>query len=374
MTKIRKYFSLNKGNFMVNHLSKTSSLRILIVGNLGYIGPVLVKHLKTMDPNCYLIGLDTAYFSGCLIDPFVSFDHQIDEQFYADVRSIDDLKLPQVDIVIYLAAISNDPMGNIYEKATLEINHQSAIKFASFYKTRGAKSFVFASSCSVYGAGGNTAKNEEDEVNPLTAYARSKINAENELKALSGPNFIITCLRFATACGASPRLRLDLVLNDFVASALLKKEIEILSDGMPWRPLIDVQDMCKAIQWAFQRVSGDENRHFLSLNVGFDSWNYRIKDLAMAVSQFLKNVEVRINQNASPDKRSYRVDFSLYKKLAPLNQVSKSIETTIAELIEVITVSGFNRTDFRQSYLIRLNTLTQLRQKHILDDSLRWVT
>jgi len=327
-----------------------------------------------MDPNCYLIGLDTAYFAGCLLDPSLSFDHKIDEQRYADVRSIAYTELPEVDTVIYLAAISNDPMGNVYEKPTLEINHQSAVKFAHFYKTQGATSFVFASSCSVYGAGGHAAKNEEDEVNPLTAYARSKINAENDLKALSSPNFMITCLRFATACGASPRLRLDLVLNDFVASALLKKEIEILSDGMPFRPLIDVQDMCKAIQWAFQRVPGDENRHFLSLNVGFDSWNYRIKDLAMAVSKALKGVEVRINQNASPDKRSYCVDFSLYKKLAPLNQVPKSIETTISELIDTLTASGFNRTDFRQSHLIRLNTLTQLRQKNILDDALCWVS
>lgn len=196
---MKSIFLSQQRKFHDKSFMKKSTSRILIVGNLGYIGPVLVKHLKSIDPNCYLIGLDTAYFSGCLIDPFVSFDHQIDEQLYADVRSIDDLKLPEVDTVIYLAAISNDPMGNVYEKATLEINHQSAINIANFYKTRGARSFVFASSCSVYGAGGNTAKSEEDEVNPLTAYARSKINAENDLKALSSQNFMITCLRFATA-------------------------------------------------------------------------------------------------------------------------------------------------------------------------------
>lgn len=352
------------------HTAK-SRQRILIVGNLGYIGPVLVKHLKTIDPTCYLIGLDTGFFAGCLIDPYISFDHQLDEQLYADVRTVDTVDLPDVDIVVYLAAISNDPMGNVYEKPTSEINYTSAIAFANFYKSRGAKSFVFASSCSVYGAGGDAPKNENDTLNPLTAYAHSKIDAEVGLKSISSKEFIITCLRFATACGSSPRLRLDLVLNDFVASALLKKRIEILSDGTPWRPLIDVEDMCKAIEWA-QRRDANSTQEFLALNVGFEDWNYRIKDLALAVSKQLKGIEVRVNQNAAPDKRSYRVDFSLYKTLCPSNHPSKRLNVTITELIENITSSGFKIDDFRKSHLIRLNTLNQLRSKNIIDESLHW--
>jgi nucleoside-diphosphate-sugar epimerase len=343
--------------------------RILIVGNLGYIGPVLTNHLKSVEPNNKLIGLDTGYFSGCLIDPYNSVDQQLNEQIYADVRKIDSMDLPEADVVIYLAAISNDPMGIVYEKPTSEINHKAALNLAKFYKNRGVKSFVFASSCSVYGAGGDSAKKEDDSLNPLTAYARSKIDAEKELEALGSEDFIITCLRFATACGASPRLRLDLVLNDFVASALLKKEIEILSDGMPWRPLIDVEDMCKAIVWAKDRHT-DQN--FLALNIGFESWNYRIKDLAVAVSKNLKGVEVRVNPNAAPDQRSYRVDFSLYKKLAPLNQNSKSLDTTIGELIDNIRSSAFRSEDFRKSHLIRLNTLKNLRDRGRIDASLYW--
>jgi nucleoside-diphosphate-sugar epimerase len=349
--------------------SKESRQRVLIVGNLGYIGPVLTNHFRRVELNSKLIGLDTGYFSGCLIDPYTSMDQHLDEQIYADVRQIDSIDLPQVDTVIYLAAISNDPMGNVYEKPTAEINHKAAVQLAKIYKSRGAKSFVYASSCSVYGAGGDSAKRENDSLNPLTAYARSKIDAEIELEPLSSEDFYVTCLRFATACGASPRLRLDLVLNDFVASALLKKEIEILSDGMPWRPLIDVEDMCKAIVWAKDRHT---DQHFLALNVGFETWNYRIKDLAVAVSKNLKGVEVRVNPNAAPDKRSYRVDFSLYKKLAQANQYPKSLDTTIAQLIDNIRSSTFRSDDFRKSHLIRLNTIKNLRERELLDSSLYW--
>ncbi len=354
---------------MIAHTQQVSNRRILIVGNLGYVGPVLINHFKRVEPNSKLIGLDTGYFSGCLIDPYESVDQKLNEQIYADVRQIDSVDLPDADTVIYLAAISNDPMGNVFEKPTSEINLHAAVNLAKVYKSRGAKSFVFASSCSVYGTGGDSAKKEDDSLNPLTAYARSKIGAEIELATIGSKDFTITCLRFATACGASPRLRLDLVLNDFVASAILKKEIEILSDGMPWRPLIDVEDMCKAIVWAKDRHT---DQHFLALNVGFENWNYRIIDLAVAVTDNLKGVEVRINPNATPDKRSYRVDFSLYEKLAPLNQTSKSLDTTIAELIDNIRSSAFRDKDFRKSHLIRLNTLRNLRDRERIDDSLYW--
>lgn len=344
--------------------------RILIVGNLGYLGPVLVRHLKSLDSSCYLIGLDTGYFAGSLIDPYVSFDQLLDEQIYADIRTADQNNLPHVDSIIYLAAISNDPMGNLYENPTSEINCKSAIRIANYYKSQNSASFVYASSCSVYGAGADSPRNETDLLNPLTAYARSKIDAEAGLKEVASSKLSVTCLRFATACGPSPRLRLDLVLNDFVASGFINKEIEILSDGTSWRPLIDTEDMCRAISWAKDRSA--ETDPFLAVNVGFDSWNYRILELARAVSKELKGVEVRVNQNATPDKRSYRVDFSLYRRLAPSNQISKSLEVTINELIDIIHLSGFNKKDFRESHLIRLNTLKMLRSRNLIDESLFW--
>jgi nucleoside-diphosphate-sugar epimerase len=348
-----------------------SEKNILIVGNLGYIGAVLTPYLKKKSFPYKLIGLDNAYFSGCLINPFHTTDYLLDHQIYLDVRHLNINNMPKVDTVIYLAAISNDPMGNIYEIPTYDINENFAVRCSQLAKEVGAKSFVFASSCSVYGAGGDSAKKETDSLNPLTAYAKSKIGAEEKLKAIADENFVITCLRFATACGGSPRLRLDLVLNDFVASALLKKKIEILSDGMPFRPLIDVEDMCKAIHWAQNRTK-ENGGHFLALNIGFEDWNFRIKDLAYAVSQEIKDTSVEINSNAAPDKRSYKVDFSLYKALAPENQNSKTLTTTILEILNTIKKSSFRNQDFRNSHLFRLNTLTQLRESKAIDSLLYW--
>ncbi|MES2481455.1 MAG: SDR family oxidoreductase [Pseudomonadota bacterium] len=346
--------------------------RTLIVGNLGYIGPVLVDHLRKHRPETSLLGYDTGYFAGCLIDPFEATDRCVDVQVYKDVRDVGQEDLRGVDHVVYLAAISNDPMGNLYEKPTRDINAAAALRFALLARQCGARRFVYASSCSVYGAGGDVAKDEASALNPLTAYAKSKIEAEQELKALAHEDFFVTCLRFATACGASPRLRLDLVLNDFVASSLLKNEIEILSDGTPWRPLIDVQDMCRAMLWAMERNDAKAGA-FLAVNVGHDDWNYTIKDLAHAVRDVVGNTRVSINASAAPDKRSYRVDFSLYNALASHGQARKSIETTIHELVRNIEDSDFRKQDFRNSHLIRLNTLSQLRRRNKLDADLRWV-
>lgn len=346
--------------------------RTLIVGNLGYIGPVLVDYLRKHRPESRLIGYDTGFFAGCLIDPLETTDRCVDAQVYKDVRDVDEEDLRGVDHVVYLAAISNDPMGNLYEKPTRDINATAALRFAALARQCGARRFVFASSCSVYGAGGDQAKKEDSALNPLTAYAKSKIEAEQELKALAHEDFFITCLRFATACGASPRLRLDLVLNDFVASSLLRNEIEILSDGTPWRPLIDVQDMCRAILWAMGR-SDLKAGTFLAVNVGHDDWNYTIKDLAHAVRDVVGNTRVSINPSAAPDKRSYRVDFALYNALAGQGHKHKSIETTIHELVRNVEDSGFRKLDFRNSHLVRLNTLEHLRRRNKLDADLRWV-
>ena len=170
-----------------------------------------------------------------------------------DVRAITAVDLTDVDAVIHLAAISNDPMGNAYERVTEDINYQGTLAVARAAREAGARHFVFASSCSVYGFAEDGARNEQSSVNPLTAYARSKVASEQSLAQLAGPDFIVTCLRFATACGASPRLRLDLVLNDFVASAVTSGVIKILSDGTPWRPLINVEDMARAFDWAIDR-------------------------------------------------------------------------------------------------------------------------
>ena len=250
--------------------------KILVIGNLGYIGPVLIKYLRQQNSNAQIIGFDDGYFENCYINHLADRFQQPDIQIYGDVRNLDASCLDCVSSIVYLAAISNDPMGNVFEEQTLDINYRAALEIAHQAKDLGVKSFVYASSCSSYGFGGDTAKSETDDVNPLTAYARSKVQAEIDLKDVASSDFTVTCLRFATACGASPRLRLDLVLNDFVASAVLKSEITILSDGSPLRPLIDVQDMAKAIEWACGR-DGANGGDFLTVNAGCNAWNSAVQ-------------------------------------------------------------------------------------------------
>ena len=225
-------------------------MKIIVIGNMGYVRPGTVKQLRATYPEAELIGYDIGYFANRLTNTEFLPEVQLDKQIMGDVREFPSRILNGADAVVYLAAISNDPMGAKYEEVTLDVNYRSCVRIAEQAKEAGVKSFVFASSCSMYGAAEGDAKTEQDSLNPLTAYARSKVYAERDLQPLASDSFTVTCLRFATACGMSDRLRLDLVLNDFVAGAVVAKEINILSDGTPWRPLINVLDMARAIDWA----------------------------------------------------------------------------------------------------------------------------
>ena len=346
-------------------------MKILITGNLGYVGPGVVGQLRESYPDAELIGFDTGFFAHCLTNtPFLP-ETKLNNQLFGDVRNFNPEILNGVDSIVYLAAISNDPMGNRFEEVTMDINYKSAVKMAQAGKDKGVKSFVFASSCSVYGEADDFAKVETDMLNPLTAYARSKIAAEQDLEPLASKDFVVTCLRFATACGFSNRLRLDLVVNDFVAGAVTSKRIDILSDGTPWRPLINVLDMARAIDWAVLR--GPENGgNFLAVNTGSNEWNYQVKELAKVVSGVIDGCEVTVNPDALPDKRSYMVNFDLFQKLAPNHQPVFQLKTTIKNLVENLTEMGFDDVNFRKSLLIRLNVISNLIQQNHLDNNLNW--
>ena len=347
-------------------------MKILITGNQGYIGPVLTEYFKKNVEKSFIIGLDTGYFSNSSNSTLVTPDKFVDIQINKDVRNLLVTDFTDIDSVVYLAAISNDPMGKEFELATNEINCESAIKCANLAKLAGVKNFVFASSCSVYGAAGDgELRTEESPLNPVTAYAQSKINAEIGLKPLSDSSFNITCLRFSTACGYSPRIRLDLVLNDFIASAILKKEINILSDGTPWRPLINVKDMSRAIHWGIIRNSKIAG-NFITVNVGSEAWNYQIKDLAEMVAKLIPGVNVRINKDALPDKRSYKVSFEEFHKLAPQFIPIETLESTIRE-IETGIIS-FLKTNkiILDNNTIRLFQLRSLIENGYLDEKLCW--
>jgi len=338
---------------------------------MGYIGPNVVQQLRKSRPRARLIGYDAGYFANALTSQLECPEHQLDAQLFGDVRTLPDSALTGVDAVVHLAAISNDPMGKAFENVTLEVNHLASVAIAQKAKRAGAKAFVFASSCSVYGFAEDGARTESSGLNPLTAYARSKVATESDLKALVDGNFKVSCLRFATACGMSPRLRLDLVLNDFVASALATKRIQILSDGSPWRPLINTKDMARAMDWAIGR-SSENGGDYLVVNVGSDEWNYQVKDLAAAVQRQMPGVDVSINKDAAPDKRSYRVDFSQFRKLAPQHQPIHDLAATVRELREGLKALGFADPNFRDSRLIRLKMLNNLKSSGYLGDDLYW--
>jgi nucleoside-diphosphate-sugar epimerase len=298
---------------------------------------------------------------------------RIDQQYFGDMRAINPGMLEGMDAVVHLAAISNDPMGNSFEKVTKDINDESSANLAGHAKEAGVTRFVFASSCSMYGFAEGGPRKEDDTLNPLTAYARSKVATEQTLQELATKDFVVTSLRFATACGMSERLRLDLVLNDFVAGAVAARQITILSDGTPWRPLIHIEDMARAIEWAIGRELSNGGA-FLAVNTGSNEWNYQVKDLAHAVAKVIPDVSVSINKNAQPDKRSYQVDFSLFRRLAPVHQPKVDLIGAIQGLKEGLEKMGFADGNFRNSQFMRLKVLTHFRDIGLLDEQLRWAS
>jgi len=347
-------------------------MKILITGNMGYVGPCVVNQLRKSFSEATLIGVDMGYFANCLTANGIFPECKTDLQYFKDIRYIPEAILEGIDAIVHLAAISNDPMGNTFEKATYDINCQASARLALKAKQVGVKAFVFASSCSMYGFATEEARTEQSPLNPLTAYAKSKSLTEQELAKLADKDFLVTSLRFSTACGMSERLRLDLVLNDFVAGAMTSQKITILSDGTPWRPLINVKDMARAIDWAIQR---DQNAggDFLAVNVGSDDWNYQVKDLAEAVAAIIPGVDIFINKDAQPDKRSYQVNFELFRKLAPDFQPTVDLATTIEELRDGLKALKFRKKNFRNSHFIRLQVLRNLRKRGFLNDNLDWV-
>ena len=304
-------------------------MKILVIGSDGYVGPATCSKLEEIAD---VIRLDAGWY-GRISSKTIEGDirHFIDEIDYSGL-----------DYIVYLAAVSNDPMGKNFAEITHEINHQAAVQVAKFAKNYGVSKFVYASSCSAYGTGSDKPRKESDELNPLTDYARSKVNAEVDLLKLADPKFNVFCLRFATACGTSVNLRLDLVVNDFVASALTSNTIKVNSNGEPYRPLIAVDDMALAIKGVSLATNSDIQPGRI-YNVGSEKLTYKIKDLAYQVARYLSfNPKVEINHSATHDDRSYKVNFDQFKNDFPdfipkqdLQKIVNALEKQIKELIVV---------------------------------------
>ena len=346
-------------------------MRIIVTGNMGYLGPVLAEFLRTDLPGCALIGFDSGFFSHCLTDVVSSPETLFCHQYNGDIRSLPQDVLRGADAVVHLAAVSNDSMGNRFETVTEEINQAATLRLAELSREAGVKSFVFASSCSIYGYSEGDPRKETDPIHPLTTYAQTKIETERAMASTDLGNMVVTSLRFPTACGMSGRLRLDLVLNDFVACAVTMGEISVLSDGTPWRPLIDVEDMARAIAWAIRRPS--DSRPFLAVNVGRDECNYQVRDLAQATAAAIPGTRVKLNAAAPPDKRSYKIDFSLFKTLAPDHLPQITLLQSIERMRDGLLAINFSDKNFRHSNYIRLKVLEDHIAAGRLNNDLRWV-
>lgn len=347
-------------------------MKVLITGNMGYLGSVLVDYLRTQYRDIQIIGYDTAFFGHCLTNADILPESKILAQHFGDIREFPPILLEGVDAVVHLAAISNDPMGNKFEAVTETINYKASVRIAELARNHDVKNFVFASSCSMYGSTQGGPRKETDPLNPLTAYARSKVATEESLAGMDKGDMVVTALRFSTACGISKRLRLDLVLNDFVACALAVGEITVLSDGSPWRPLIDVKDMARAIGWAITRKE-ENGGQLVRVNVGSEAWNYQVKSLAQAVAEMISGIKIHINKDAPPDKRSYSVNFDLYRKLAPVHQPQVTLEQAILELKAGLTAMNFQDAFFRNSQFMRIKVLEKHISEGRLNEELRWL-
>ena len=328
-------------------------MNILIVGGLGYLGPVVCDQVRELIPVNKIDALDTGWFLEAALQ---SDDLNFDDIFLLDKRNAKLDFLKKYDVVVDLAAISNDPMGQAFEDATYRINKVAAVDLAKKCSMAGVKKFIYASSCSIYGQAGDKRRTENDPKMPLTAYAKSKWEAEKMLEPLGTRNFGIIALRFATACGWSPHFRADLVLNDFVLTAQIEGKISVLSDGTPWRPLIHAKDIGRSIAWACQT----DKTGFDVYNVGSNKWTLTIGDLAAQVSDIME-VPFEIFDCQGHDTRSYKVAFDKFERDATGFLAIQNLRGAVSEMQQRLLPHLDNLQDFRSGDLMRLNVLKKLR-------------
>jgi nucleoside-diphosphate-sugar epimerase len=320
--------------------------KILITGTNGYIGSALAPYLMAAGHD--VVGLDSNLFADC------TFGAQpaAFEQRTADIRDLTVADLEGFDAVCHLAALSNDPLGNLDLRLTHEINHEASVGIARLAKQAGVPRFVFSSSCSSYGAAGDDLLTESADLNPVTAYGESKVASERDIAKLADENFTPVFLRNATAYGVSPRLRLDLVINDFVASGFLTGKILIKSDGTPWRPVVHINDICQAFLVAVQAPR--EKVHNESFNIGSTDENYRVSELAEIVKQTIPGCEIEYAPGGGPDKRCYRVDCSKVQRHLPEFQPLWNVRRGVEQLYDAYRNAPLTLEDISAQRYLRL--------------------
>lgn len=343
-------------------------MKILVTGNQGYIGSVLTKML--LEKGYDVVGFDTGYYQECgLLN-----DNLKIKQIKKDVREASKEDFLGIDAVVHLAALSNDPLGEFDTKLTEEINFKATIRIANLAKEAGVKRFVYSSSQSMYGVSKTDEDLDEDnsQKNPITAYAKTKWQAEQELKKLGSDDFMVVCFRPSTVFGVSPNLRCDIVFNNLVASAFTTGKIEIKSDGTPWRPVVYIKDVCQAF------IAGLEAPKELvanqSFNVGIENGNYTVRQLAEAAQEAVPGSELVFTGEHGPDSRTYKVSFK--KILTILKDYYKpegSLEKGGAELVDFFKEIGFTEEMFRGRKCNRLPQLKYLVEDKKINNNLYWI-
>ncbi|MGA8890504.1 MAG: SDR family oxidoreductase [Anaeromyxobacteraceae bacterium] len=324
-------------------------MKVFVTGHKGYIGSHLVDVLKQAGHS--VVGCDLGLYEGCAWEPLVPPDVDLAK----DVRTVEPWDLDGCDAVMHLAAISNDPMGALDASLTLSVNRDASVRLARIAKQAGVPRFLFAGSCSVYGKGAKLDLDESDPLYPLTAYAQSKIETEKLVSELADASFSPTYLRNSTAYGHSPMLRIDLVVNNLLGSALAYGEIRIQSDGTPWRPLIHCRDIARAFL-AFAAAPRDRV-HGLAVNVGANEENFQVRDVGNQVQRLIPSARITYTGEVGADPRNYRVKFDLLGQVLPEFRLQYSLATGMEELHRKMVDYGFSRKDFEGNQFVRLRAL-----------------
>lgn len=338
--------------------------RVLVTGHDGYIGTVLVPILQ--DAGLDVVGLDSGLFHDCAFGT----EPESPPAINMDIRDVGADEMRGFDAVVHLAAISNDPLGDLNPDATMAINHRATISLARAAKAAGVARFVFSSSCSLYGAQGDEYIDESASFNPVTPYGESKVRSEVELSALADDDFSPTLLRNATAYGVSPRLRGDLVVNNLTGFAFATGKVFLKSDGSSWRPLVHIEDISRA---ALSVLAADrEVIHDQAFNVGATAENYQIRDVAQLVSEIVPNSEVTLSDEAFNDPRNYRVTCDKLATALPSAQPTWTVRKGIEELYEAFGRSGLTVEDLEGERYMRIRHVMSMVGQGRLDTELRW--